>query len=181
MPLLAKPVHKFCTDKPAAANHNDLHKLSFRLSPVTGRVLSEIIFGVEWTAALAQARVSVIPQSLHWHYYWSALVFDQNHKEFCRRGSACVPANDMNIVGAFIVGLSWCKSDFFSALHLHHDGALQHVDKCMCIVTMDRARPAGRILYGDHQAFLAGNVRKNFRHEPRDLTLLSHQRAGYET
>src|SRR6266850_2425930 len=109
MPLLAQPVHKFCTDKPAAANHNDLHKLSFRLSPVIGRVLSEIIFGVECTPGLTQARLSVIPPSLHWHYYWSALVFDQNHKEFCWLGIACVPAHDMNIVGAFIVGLSCCK------------------------------------------------------------------------
>jgi hypothetical protein len=47
-------------------------------------------------------------QSLCWHERRSALVLDQEHEEFRRLGTACVPVNDMNIVGAFIEGLSWC-------------------------------------------------------------------------
>ena len=33
----------------------------------------------------------------------------------------------MNIVRAFIEGLSWCQRYLFSTLHLHHNGALQYV------------------------------------------------------
>src|SRR5215467_14359684 len=47
-------------------------------------------------------------QSLCWHERWSALVLDQDHQEFRRLGTACVPVNDMNIVWAFIESLSWC-------------------------------------------------------------------------
>jgi hypothetical protein len=35
---------------------------------------------------------------------------------------------DMNIVGAFMKRFPWCQRDFFSALHLHHDDPLQHID-----------------------------------------------------
>src|SRR6266536_115906 len=121
-----------------------------------------------------------LPQSLHWHERWSALVLDQEHQEFCWLGFACVPVNDMNIVGAFIEGLSWCQCYLFPTLQLHHDGALQHVNIRMCIVSVDSARPAGRMLHCDHQTFLAGILRKIFRHQRPDLRLLSHQSAGYE-
>jgi NAD(P)-dependent dehydrogenase (short-subunit alcohol dehydrogenase family) len=66
-----------------------------------------------------------IQQSLYWHQHRSALVLDQEDQEFRRLGKACVSANDMNIVGAFIKGLSWCQCYLFSTLHLHHNGALQ--------------------------------------------------------
>src|SRR5204863_6024697 len=121
-----------------------------------------------------------IQQSLYRHEHRSALVLDQEHQEFRRLGTACVPVNDMNIVGAFIEGLSWCQCYLFSTLHLHHNGALQYVNNRMCIVSVDRARPAGRMLYCDHQNFPAGILRKIFRHERRDLRLLSHRRAGHE-
>src|SRR6266478_3727694 len=121
-----------------------------------------------------------IQQSLCWHEHRSALVLDQEHQEFGRLGTAYVPANDMNIVGAFIEGLSWCQRYLFSTLHLHHNGALQYVNNRMCIVSVDRVRPTGRILYCDHQNFPAGILRKIFRHERRDLRLLSHRRAGHE-
>src|SRR5215204_7614334 len=75
------------------------------------------------------------PQSLHWHEHRRSLVLDQEHNEFCRLGLVCAPTNDMNIVGAFIKGLSWSQRHFFSAFQLHDDGALQHVYKCVCIVT----------------------------------------------
>ena len=80
-------------------------------------------------------------QSLYRHERWSALVLDQDHQEFRRLGTACVPVNDMNIVGAFIEGLSWCQCYLLSTPQLYHNGALQHVNKRMCIVSVDRARP----------------------------------------
>src|SRR5262245_61382799 len=121
-----------------------------------------------------------IQQSLYWHERRSALVLDQDHQEFRRLGIACVPVNDMNIVGAFIEGLSWCQCYLLSTLQLHHNGALQHVNKGMCIVSVDRARPAGRMLDRDHQSFPAGTLRQIFRHERCDLGLLSHRRTGHE-
>src|SRR5215469_18203363 len=78
-------------------------------------------------------------QSLCWDERWSALVLDQDHQEFRRLGTACVPVNDMNIVRTFIESLSWCQRYLLSALQLHHNGALQYVDKRMCIVSVDSA------------------------------------------
>ena len=91
-----------------------------------------------------------------------------------------VSANDVHIVGAFIEGLSWCQCDLLATLHLHHNGALHYVNKRMCIVPVDRVRRAGRVLYEDHQRFLAGILRKILRHERCDFGLLSHRRAGHE-
>src|SRR5262245_25627301 len=119
-------------------------------------------------------------QSLCWHERWSALVLDHEHQEFRRLGIACVAVNDMNIVRAFIEGLSWCQCYLLSTLQLHHNGALQDVNERMCIVSVDSARPAGRMLYCDHQNFPAGILRKIFRDERRDLRLLSDRRAGQE-
>jgi hypothetical protein len=42
-----------------------------------------------------------------------------------------------------------------SALYLHYNGALEHINKRMCIVPMDKVRPAGRIFHEKHQTFLA--------------------------
>src|SRR5262249_17525621 len=53
-------------------------------------------------------------------------------------------------------------------------------NKRMRIVSVDSARPAGRMLDCDHQSFPAGILRKILRHERRDLRLLSHRRAGHE-
>src|SRR5262245_58348971 len=61
-----------------------------------------------------------------------------------------------------------------------HNGALQYVNKRMCIVSVDRARPAWRMLCCDHQNFPSGILRKIFRHERRDLRLLSHRPAAHE-
>src|SRR5262245_37390186 len=57
----------------------------------------------------------------------------------------------MEIVRAFIEGLSGCQCHLLSTLHLHHNGALQHVNKRMCIVSMNDGPPAGRMLDCDHQ------------------------------
>src|SRR5262249_9023829 len=85
----------------------------------------------------------VIQQSLYWHERRSALVLDQEHQEFRRLGSACIPVNDMNIVRALTEGLSWYQCYLLSTLQLHHNGALQDVNKRMCIVSVDNARPPG--------------------------------------
>src|SRR5215468_10831729 len=105
-----------------------------------------------------------ILQSLCWHERRSTLVLDQDHQEFRRIGTACVPVNDMNIARAFIEGLSWCQGYLLSALQLHHNGALQDVNKRMCIVSVDRARPAGPMLDCYHQTFLTGILGKIFGH-----------------
>src|SRR4029453_5260276 len=93
---------------------------------------------------------------------------------------ACVTANYMNIIGTFIETLAWRERDFFPAFHLHHNGALQHVNECMRIVPMNRIRSAGRIHDSDHKSFLTGKFRKIFRHEWRDLSVLRTQGASNE-
>jgi hypothetical protein len=55
------------------------------------------------------------------HQYRSAFVLNQEHYEFRRFGLACVPSNDVDIIGAFVEGLTGCQSHFLSAPHLHHD------------------------------------------------------------
>jgi hypothetical protein len=82
-------------------------------------------------------------QSAFGHQDRSALLLEQDHQEFCRFGAAGVPAHDMNIVGAFIKSFPWRQRHFFSALHLRHDGALQHVDEPVGVVPADRVRSPG--------------------------------------
>src|SRR5262245_16124436 len=57
-----------------------------------------------------------IQRSLYWHERRSALVLDKKHQEFRRLGTAGVPVNDMNIVRAFIEGLSWRQRYLLSTL-----------------------------------------------------------------
>src|SRR6516164_11721069 len=71
----------------------------------------------------------VTQQSLCGQDRRGALVLDQEHQEFRRLGAAGVPVDDMNIIRAFIEGLSWCQCHLLSPLQLYHDGALQHVHK----------------------------------------------------
>src|SRR5262245_8260464 len=118
-------------------------------------------------------------QSLCWHERRGTLVLDQEHQEFCRLGAAYVPVDDMKIVRAFIEGLSCCQCHLLSTLQLLHNGALQHVNKRMCIVSVNGGPAAGRMLDCDHQSFPAGILWKILGHERRDLRLLSHRRAGH--
>src|SRR5262249_48465873 len=129
---------------------------------------------------LASILTRFVHSSFYWHDRRSTLVLDQQHQEFCWIATACIPVNDMNIVRTFIEGLSWRQCYLLSTLQLHHNGALQHVNKRLCIVSVDRVRPAWRMLYCDHQNFPAGILRKIFRHERRDLRLLSHRWAAHE-
>ena len=48
------------------------------------------------------------------HQQRSAFVLHEEHDEFRRFGFACVPPNHVNIIGAFIEGLTRCQSHFFS-------------------------------------------------------------------
>ncbi|MCU1260946.1 MAG: hypothetical protein JWO80_3831, partial [Bryobacterales bacterium] len=86
----------------------------------------------------------------------------------------------MNIIGAFIKTLAWRERDFFPAFHLHYNGAFQHIKESMRIVPMNRVRSARRIDHSDQQTFLAGKLRKIFRHERCDLSVLRDQGAGDE-
>src|SRR5690242_17295141 len=95
-----------------------------------------------WIGALSATRpVPPHPrQSLRRHERRSALVLDQDHQELRRLGGAGVAVDEMNVVGAFIEGLSRRQGYLFSALQLHDDGALQHIDERMGVVPVDCAR-----------------------------------------
>ena len=67
-----------------------------------------------------------IQQSLYWYDRWSAFVLDQDHQEFRRRSTACVPVNDMNIVGAFIEALSGLVGRHRSVVDLTADRPLKN-------------------------------------------------------
>ena len=110
---------------------------------------------------------------------------NQKHEEFRRLRTAGVPANNVNIVGIFIKALAWPQRDFFSPSHLHHDGALQHVNTHLRIVAVDRAREARRKVYGVHQNFLAGISCQSMRYDGPDSFLCAygvghHEGAGDE-
>jgi hypothetical protein len=47
----------------------------------------------------------------------SAFVLHKKHEEFRRFRFACVPPNDVNIIRAFVEGLTMCQSRFLSASH----------------------------------------------------------------
>jgi len=92
----------------------------------------------------------------------------------------------MNIGRIFVKGLAWLERDFLLPSQLHHHGTLQHVNKHLGIVAVDRARIARREIYGVHQSLLAGRSCQIFlyelgnsllRHRRRDRGL-RHQHAG---
>ncbi len=67
-----------------------------------------------------------------------ALLLDKDDDKFCGLGFARVASDGMNIVGAFIKGLTWCEGDFFPASHLHDNGSFKHIHKSVSVVPMDR-------------------------------------------
>src|SRR5262245_7392854 len=108
---------------------------------------SHVLIGASWgvrstrlrrprTGLTSTSQGNSLQRSLYGQECRSALVLDQEHHEFRRLRTARVPVNDMNIVGPFIEGLSWCQCYLFSTLHLHYDGPLQHVKYRMCIVSV---------------------------------------------
>src|SRR6266480_3297400 len=106
-----------------------------------------------------------------WYQHRGAFVLHEEHDEFRRFGLASVSPDDVNILRAFIEGLTRCQSHFFPAPDLHYDRAFQHINKPMCVVAMYWVRAARRILNHEHQTFLARKVRQVFRHELRQLSL----------
>jgi len=64
---------------------------------------------------------------------------NQKYEEFCGFRITRIPANDMDIIGSFIKALASAQREFFSAFHLHYDGAFQHVNRHLRIVAVDRA------------------------------------------
>jgi hypothetical protein len=71
------------------------------------------------------------------------LSFTKNTTNFAGFGLACVPPNDVDVVRAFVEGLTRCQSHFLSACHLHHDRAFQHINKAICSVAMDGSELPG--------------------------------------
>src|SRR5262249_23942808 len=103
----------------------------------------------KWTGEGAQRA------SVGGHLRRSAYVLHEQHDEFRRFGLARVPPNDVDIIWAFVEGLTRYENCFRSASYLHHDRAFQHIHKRMCIVAMCWVRTARRILHREHQTFFA--------------------------
>src|SRR5215475_1414175 len=62
------------------------------------------------------------------------------------------------VCGSFRESLPWHEGDLLTAPHLHDNRALQDVDECVCIVTMDGVHRPRRIIDGDHQHLLPGYI-----------------------
>src|SRR5262245_30148764 len=108
------------------------HGIAEERQPVAGRLQADHAVPGVWPPARQTttpcpprpASISNTHKSLYWHEHRSAFVLDQDHQEFRRLGRACVPVKEMNIVGAFIEGLSRCQCYLFSILQLLHNRAL---------------------------------------------------------
>src|SRR5262245_7981229 len=126
---------------------------------------------------LAQALMKISTEggpSVGGHQDRSAFLLDEHDEELRRFRLACVPPDDVNIIGTLVEALTRFQSHFLSPFHLHHDRAFQHVDEPVCIVAMDGVRTAGRILHGDHQPlFVAWKVCQVSRHDLGNLGLLA--------
>src|SRR5437016_14542176 len=79
-----------------------------------------------------------------------AFVLHEEHDEFRRFGLASVSPDDVNVLRAFIEGLTRCQSHFLAASYLHYDRAFQHINKPMRVVAMYWVRAARRILNYEH-------------------------------
>src|SRR5262245_18415936 len=86
------------------------------------------------------------------------LVLNENDEKLRRLRLAGVATDNVNVIGTFIEGLTSVKSDRLRPLDLHDDGAFQHIDKCVRVMTMNWVCCAGRILDNQHHALFAGDV-----------------------
>ena len=77
------------------------------------------------------------PNLLHRNQNRRIFVFEQEHQELGGFRLACVAANGVNIVGAFIKRLSRRKSYGLSAIHGHDNTAFQHIDEPMRVVPVN--------------------------------------------
>src|SRR5262245_44003313 len=86
------------------------------------------------------------------------LVFNEYDEKLRRLRLAGVASDHVNVIGTFIEGLTSLKGDRLRPLDLHDDGAFQHIDKCVRVMTMNWVCSAGRILDNQHHALFAGDV-----------------------
>src|SRR6478752_7449822 len=106
------------------------------------------------------------------HQHRRTFVLHEDDEEFCRFGFAGVSPDDVNILGAFIEGLTRRQSDFLPASYLHDDRAFEDINKPMRVVPMDWVLTAWRILDQEHETFLAWKIRHIFREELSHLCFL---------
>src|SRR5215472_1839532 len=135
----------------------------------------------ELTVANRAHPVFIIARLLRGPRYHSAFVFHEKYDKFRRFGFTCIPPEDVDIIGAFVEGLTRRQSHFLFASDLHHDRAFQHINKRIGVVPMYFVRMPRRIFHRDHHTFFAGTLCQVFGHEWRYLSLLCYQRGGHET
>src|SRR5262249_36966391 len=87
------------------------------------------------------------------HQNRSAFVLNLEHYEFCQFGLAGVSPDDVNIIRAFVECLTGCQGYFLPVPHLHHDGTLKDINKCVRVVAMYRVRAARGIFHEQQQTF----------------------------
>src|SRR5262245_7649515 len=72
-----------------------------------------------------------------------SLLLQKDHDEFRWLRRTRIATDRVHIVGSFIESLPWHERDFLTTPQLHDNRALQDVDECVCIVTMDGVCPPG--------------------------------------
>ena len=95
----------------------------------------------------------------------NTLLFHQEHDELRRFAVARVTPDDVNVIRAFIESFAGFERDGLGASQLHHDRALEHVDKGVRIVSMDFVSAARRVGDRKDESFFAGNVREGLGHD----------------
>ena len=106
-----------------------------------------------------------------------ALVFYEEHDELRRLGFAGIAADNVDVIRAFVEGLTRPEGHFLAASYLLNDRSLENIDERIGIVAMYGVDVARRIFHGDHHAFLAGRFGEVFGHELGDFGLLCEERA----
>ena len=117
---------------------------------------------MNFSLGLSEQNCSRFHVSVSGHLHRSAFVLHEEYDEFRRFSLACVPPNDVDIIRAFVEGLTRCQSHFLSASHLHHDRAFQHINKRMCIVAMYWVRTSGGYSTVTIRPSLPGNSVRSF-------------------
>ena len=91
--------------------------------------------------------------------------FTRNTTNFARFAVARVTPDDVNVIRTFIESFAGFERDGLGASQLHHDRALEHVDKGVRIVSMDFVSAARRVGDRKDESFFAGNVREGLGHD----------------
>src|SRR6185369_12354043 len=117
MSVFTEYLYQFSSNQTASADHNNFHSFSSRSGPSSDLVKAEFslrhVRGVQKCAMAFCSYFTGIsagaPSSFHEEDY-----------ELRRLGFARVSSDGVDIVAAFIEGLTWCQGDFFFTLHLHN-------------------------------------------------------------